>query len=64
MNDFKHLKKEGSEYQVKQYISFQHVIVVAWVFISDHQYQLSENRHCFAYLFIIALHCFFYSTEN
>jgi len=34
MNDFKHLKKEGSEYQVKQYIAFQHVIVVAWVCIS------------------------------
>lgn len=34
MNDFKHLKQEGSGYQVKQYISFQHVIVAAWVCIS------------------------------
>ncbi|SEH39759.1 hypothetical protein [Chryseobacterium culicis] len=34
MNDFKHLKKEGSGYQVKQYMAFQHIIVVAWVCIS------------------------------
>ncbi|RLJ23284.1 hypothetical protein CLU97_4519 [Chryseobacterium sp. 7] len=34
MNDFKHLKKEGSVYQVKQYMAFQHIIVVAWVCIS------------------------------
>lgn len=34
MNDCKHLKKEGSVYQVKQYMAFQHIIVVAWVCIS------------------------------
>lgn len=34
MNDFKHLKKEGSGYQVKQYMAFQHVIVIVWVCIS------------------------------
>ncbi|MFS4430624.1 hypothetical protein [Chryseobacterium sp. S90] len=34
MEDFKHLKKEGAGYQVKQYVAFQHIIVVAWVCIS------------------------------
>ncbi|MDN3694636.1 hypothetical protein QWZ06_21370 [Chryseobacterium tructae] len=34
MEDFKHLKKEGTGYRVRQYLSLQHVIVIAWVLIS------------------------------
>lgn len=34
MGDFKHLKKEGTGYQVKQYFSLQHSIMIAWVLIS------------------------------
>lgn len=34
MEEFKHLKKEGSGYVVKQYISLQHIIVVMWILIS------------------------------
>lgn len=34
MEDFKHVKREGAEYQVKQYMSLQHIIVIAWLFIS------------------------------
>ncbi|WP_347217996.1 hypothetical protein [Chryseobacterium sp.] len=34
MEGFKHLKREGPGYQVKQYISLQHLIVVIWVLIS------------------------------
>ncbi|MEJ5102199.1 hypothetical protein [Chryseobacterium sp. MYb328] len=34
MEGFKHLKREGAGYQVKQYISLQHLIVVIWVLIS------------------------------
>lgn len=34
MEDFKHLKKEGVEYLVKQYLSLQHIIVIAWLLIS------------------------------
>ncbi|MFZ4931075.1 hypothetical protein [Chryseobacterium sp. Mn2064] len=34
MEDFKHLKKEGNSYLVKQYMSLQHLIIAAWVCIS------------------------------
>ncbi len=34
MEDFKHLKKEGTGYQVKQYLSLQHIVMVAWLLIS------------------------------
>ena len=34
MADFKHLEREGNSYLVKQYKSFQHLIVVVWVLIS------------------------------
>lgn len=34
MENFKHLKREGTGFQVKQYLSLQHVIVIAWVLIS------------------------------
>lgn len=34
MEEFKHLKKEGSGYLVKQYVSLQHIIVLMWVLIS------------------------------
>jgi hypothetical protein len=30
---YKHLKKDGTGYLVKQYPSLQHVIVLAWVLI-------------------------------
>ena len=33
MSDYKHLKKDGTGYLVKQYPSLQHVIVLAWVLI-------------------------------
>lgn len=34
MEDFKHLKREGAGYYVKQYMSLQHIIVIAWLLIS------------------------------
>ncbi|RXM50326.1 MULTISPECIES: hypothetical protein [unclassified Chryseobacterium] len=34
MEGFKHVKREGTEYQVKQYLSLQHIIVIAWLLIS------------------------------
>lgn len=34
MEDFKHLQKEGTAYQVKQYLSLQHIIAIIWVLIS------------------------------
>ncbi|WP_034696999.1 hypothetical protein [Chryseobacterium sp. KCF3-3] len=34
MEGFKHLKKKGTEYEVKQYIALQHIIGIAWVCIS------------------------------
>lgn len=34
MEDFKHIKREGTEYQVRQYLSLQHIIVIAWLLIS------------------------------
>ncbi|TZF94172.1 hypothetical protein FW781_16230 [Chryseobacterium panacisoli] len=34
MGDFKHLKKEGPGYQVKQYMALQHIIGIAWVCIA------------------------------
>lgn len=34
MGDFKHLKKEGSGYLVKQYASLPQVLVLMWVIIS------------------------------
>lgn len=34
MESFKHVKREGTEYQVKQYLSLQHIIVMAWLLIS------------------------------
>ncbi|MBP2619371.1 hypothetical protein [Chryseobacterium jejuense] len=34
MEEFKHVKREGTEYFVKQYLSLQHIIVIAWLLIS------------------------------
>ncbi len=34
MEAFKHLKKEGTGYAVRQYLSLQHIIAPAWVIIS------------------------------
>ncbi|MFS4472121.1 hypothetical protein [Chryseobacterium sp. T20] len=34
MEGFKHVKKEGSNYVVKQYMALQHIIGIAWVGIS------------------------------
>lgn len=34
MGDFKHVIREGSGYQIRQYKLLQHVIVLAWVLIS------------------------------
>lgn len=34
MEDFKHVKREGMGYLVKQYWSLQHIIVIAWLLIS------------------------------
>ncbi|WP_079240604.1 hypothetical protein [Chryseobacterium indologenes] len=34
MEGFKHLKKKGTEYEVKQYMALQHIIGIAWVCIS------------------------------
>ncbi|MDQ1858531.1 MULTISPECIES: hypothetical protein [unclassified Chryseobacterium] len=34
MEGCKHIKKEGSNYLVKQYMALQHIIGIAWVCIS------------------------------
>ncbi|WP_407483311.1 hypothetical protein [Elizabethkingia meningoseptica] len=34
MDEFKHLNKHNSGYLVKQYPSFQHTIVIAWILIA------------------------------